>query len=375
MNNHASSNQASPGEFRLFRAVFTRSTLSIFGVVFLAGTTLVFGCGGSSPSSPSPTPSPPLLGPGAGLPGPPAVLVGAGDIGQCGSPAVAATAQLIDRVAGIVFTTGDNAYPAGTAENFRDCYEPHWGRHRARTRPTPGNHDYERGGTGYFTYFQDHAGPFGLGYYSYMAGPWQVIALNSEIPLGPGSAQLQWVRSELAAAPTQCTMVYWHKPLFTSGPNGPNRDMRELWRTLYEFDADLVLNGHDHLYERFGPQDPDGRFDPARGIRQITVGTGGGALYTPIMSAPNTEAIGIVYGVVKLTLSSAATSGTSSRFLGARSQTPASAPATEPRFKRFIGFKKGSRGSAQAERRRERIERPARRDAWRGVRRGRETRS
>jgi acid phosphatase type 7 len=273
-------------------------------VVFLAGTTLVFGCGGSSPSSPSPIPSPPLLGPGAGTPGPPAVLVGAGDIGLCGSPAVAATAQLIDRIAGIVFTTGDNAYPAGTAENFRDCYEPHWGRHRARTRPTPGNHDYERGGTGYFTYFQDHAGPFGLGYYSYMAGPWQVIALNSEIPLGPGSAQLQWVRGELAAAPTQCTMVYWHKPLFTSGPNGPNRDMRELWRALYEFDADLVVNGHDHLYERFGPQDPDGRFDPARGIRQITVGTGGGALYTPIMSAPNTEAIGIVYGVLKLTLSS-----------------------------------------------------------------------
>ena len=97
-------------------------------------------------------------------------------------------------------------------------------------------------------------------------------------------------------------MVYWHKPLFTSGPNGPNRDMREIWRVLYELDVDLVVNGHDHLYERFAPQDPDGRLDQARGIRQIIVGTGGGALYTPITSAPNTEAIGIVYGVLKLTL-------------------------------------------------------------------------
>ena len=232
------------------------------------------------------------------------MLVGAGDIGQCGSAAVAATALLIDRISGVVFTTGDNAYPNGSAANFRDCYEPHWGRHRARTRPTPGNHDYDTGGAAaYYTYFEDNAGPFGLGYYSYTAGTWQVIALNSEIPVGPGSAQLQWLRSELQATRPRCTMVYWHKPLFSSGPNGPNRDMREIWRLLYESDADLVVNGHDHLYERFALQDPDGRPDQARGIRQITVGTGGGALYTPVTSAPNTEAIGVVFGVVKLTLS------------------------------------------------------------------------
>ena len=99
-------------------------------------------------------------------------------------------------------------------------------------------------------------------------------------------------------------MAYWHKPLFSSGPNGPHRDLRELWRTLYDFDVDLVVTGHDHLYERFAPQDPDGRLDPARGIRQITIGTGGGPLYTPITSAANTEAIGIGYGILKLTLAS-----------------------------------------------------------------------
>ena len=152
-------------------------------------------------------------------------------------------------------------------------------------------------------YFEDNAGPFGLGYYSYTAGPWRVVALNSEIPVGPGSAQLQWLRSELTAARSRCTMVYWHKPLFSSGPNGPYREMREIWRVLYDLDVDLVINGHDHLYERFAPQDPDGRADPARGIRQITVGTGGGALYPSITSLANTEAIASAYGVIRLTLS------------------------------------------------------------------------
>jgi hypothetical protein len=272
------------------------------GAVVVAGGIAVSRCGGSTPSSPSPSP-----GPGTGTSGPPAVLVGAGDIGLCGNPAVAATAQLVDRIPGIVFTTGDNAYPNGSAANFRDCYEPHWGRHRVRTRPTPGNHDYETAGAAaYYTYFEDNAGPPGLGYYSYMAGPWLVLALNSEVLVGPGSAQMQWLRTQLTVNRARCAMAYWHKPLFTSGPNGPHRDMREIWRTLYEFDVDLVVTGHDHFYERFAPQDPDGRPDAARGIRQITVGTGGGPLYSPILTAPNREVIGIGYGVIKLTLSDGA---------------------------------------------------------------------
>lgn len=270
------------------------------GAIVATGAALAVARCGASPTSPSP-------GPGPSPPGPPAVLVGAGDIGLCGSPAAAATARLVDTISGIVFTTGDNAYPNGTAADFRDCFEPHWGRHRARTRPVPGNHDYHTAGAvDYFTYFDANAGPFGLGYYSYPAGPWLVLALNSEVPVGPGSAQLQWLRRELMMAGSRCVMAYWHKPLFTSGPNGPNRDMREIWRVLHEFNADLIITGHDHLYERFAPQDPDGRADMALGIRQITVGTGGGPLYTPITSAANTEAIGIGHGVLKLTLADGA---------------------------------------------------------------------
>jgi acid phosphatase type 7 len=259
-------------------------------------------CGGSTPSSPTPsnTPAPATPSPS---PGPPVVFVGAGDVGQCNNPAVAATALLLDRIPGIVFTTGDNAYPNGSDANFRDCYAPHWGRHRDRTRPVPGNHDHESPGAGpYFNYFGENAGPYGLGYYSYWAGAWRVIALDSEIVVAPGSAQLQWLRSELTANQSRCTVAIWHKPLFTSGPNGPNRDMREVWRTLYEFNVDLVINGHDHMYERFAPQDPDGRLDSARGLRQFTVGTGGGSLYSAMTSAANTEAINVGYGVLKLTL-------------------------------------------------------------------------
>jgi acid phosphatase type 7 len=263
-------------------------------VVVVAG---ISRCGGS-PSSPGP-----IIDPAPNAPQ--AVLAGAGDIGVCGSPAVAATSLLLDRIQGIVFTTGDHAYPSGSAADFRDCYDPHWGRHRARTRPTPGNHDYQTaGGAEYYSYFAGNAGPPGVGYYRYSAGPWVVISLNSEVPVGPGSAQLQWLRAELASGTSPCAMAYWHRPLFTSGPNGPNLELREIWRTLYEFGIDLVVTGHDHLYERFAPQDPDGRLDRARGIRQITVGTGGAALYTPITSAANTEAIGLSHGILMLTLSS-----------------------------------------------------------------------
>jgi hypothetical protein len=282
--------------------VLTQRQCLFVAAVIVASVLAVSRCGGSTPSSPS---SPNPGDTGTGPPLPPVALVGAGDIGVCGAPAVAATARLLDAIPGIVFTTGDNAYPRGSAENFRDCYAPTWGRHRGRTRPVPGNHDYESPGAApYYEYFGENAGPFGAGYYSYPAGNWHVIALNSEIPVGTGSMQLQWLRTELATIRSPCTLAYWHKPLFTSGPNGPNREMREIWRTLYEFNADLVITGHDHLYERFAPQDVDGRADPTRGIRQITVGTGGGALYTPVMSAANTEAVGIAFGVLKLTLSS-----------------------------------------------------------------------
>jgi hypothetical protein len=129
-----------------------------------------------------------------------------------------------------------------------------------------------------------------------------VIALNSEVPLGSSSAQMVWLRNELSNRPSACTAVYWHRPLFSSGRHGDNPDMRDVWRTLYEFNVDLVIGAHDHAYERFAPQDPDGRLDPARGIREFVVGTGGAPLYEFPSIRPNSEVRGAVWGVAVFTL-------------------------------------------------------------------------
>ena len=235
-----------------------------------------------------------------------AVLMGAGDMGDCGLPGTALTARLLS---GSIFTLGDHAYPNGNPEDFRDCYDPHWGRFRAATRPTPGNHDnYERGsrvGRPYYEYFGSNAGN-GSGYYSYDAGAWHVISLNSEI-MDRGSqeqAHLVWLRADLAARDVACTLVYFHRPLFSSGANAAER-MRRVWEVLYPAGVDLVLNGHEHFYERFAPQDPGGRPDVAFGIRQLIVGTGGARFLRAGARAANSEmVIQGVWGVAKLTLSS-----------------------------------------------------------------------
>ena len=275
----------------------------IANLVSLAVLSAIISCGPSSktasPAAPSSTQSASL--PKATVPvnvtGMTGLLVGAGDIGVCGGPGPESTARLLDRFPGTVFAAGDNAYAAGRAEEFRNCYEPSWGRHRGRTRPVPGNHEYESGGAGYFGYFGASAGPSGLGYYSYAEGPWRVIALNSEIAASAGSPQVQWLRGELSNDRAACTAVIWHRPLFSSGRNGDNADMRDIWRTLYEFNVDLVINGHDHIYERFAPQDPDGRPDPDRGIREFIVGTGGAPLSEIQTVHANSEARGSVWGV------------------------------------------------------------------------------
>lgn len=256
-------------------------------------------------------PSAPSVVPPDGVPPPPptafayseALLVGAGDIADCNSSASELTARLIDVMDGTVFTTGDNAYPSGTAAQYRDCYNPTWGRHRGRTRPTPGNHDYETpNAAAYYEYFGSNAGPPGRGYYSYTAGAWHVVALNSEIDVRIGSPQEQWLRADLAANPTACAAVLWHRPRFSSGPHGDNRDLQGLWRTIHEFNVDIVLSGHDHLYERFAPQDVDGRADFERGIRQFVVGTGGRAMHQIRGARPNSEVQGNEGGVLALRL-------------------------------------------------------------------------
>ena len=268
---------------------------------------------GSTTTGPSAVPSAQLapmaaLSPGVTTPAvvlPPEVLVGAGDIGLCtggGNPQ--ATARLLDAIDGTVVALGDNAYMSGTAEDYRNCYDPTWGRHKSRTRPVPGNHEYETaGGAPYFDYFGMNAGPPGLGYYSFDLGNWHVIALNSNIAVGAGSAQGRWLRADLAASQAQCTIAYWHFPRFSSGRHGDQPQMRDFWSLLYDAGAEIVLSGHDHDYERFGLQDADGGADPVRGLRQFVVGTGG-AVPTPFIDVrPNSEArITNTLGVLKLTL-------------------------------------------------------------------------
>lgn len=234
------------------------------------------------------------------------VLVGAGDIGSCGSTGDEATAALLDSIPGTVFTAGDNAYPAGSARQFARCYGPSWGRHKARTRPSPGNHDYRTAAAAaYFAYFGAQAGPVGRGYYSYDLGDWHLISLNSNISMRAGSPQERWLRADLAATSKRCVLAYWHHARFSSSSNhGSQKQTQPLWEALYEHGAEIVISGHDHVYERFALQTPDGRMDADRGIREFVVGTGGAGHYDFGTPLPNSEVRdNTTYGVLKLTLS------------------------------------------------------------------------
>ena len=232
-----------------------------------------------------------------------AVLVGAGDIATCTGTNDSATADLLDGIAGTVFTTGDHVYDDGTAEEFANCYHPTWGRHRARTRPTPGNHDYySAGAKPYFNYFGHRAGAASKGYYSYSLGSWDVVALNSNLSVRKGSAQERWLRADLAANPVDCTVVYWHHPLFSSGAYGGDSRARPIWDALYAAGVDVVVNGHEHSYERFAKQTPTGKLE-RHGPRQFVVGTGGIRLRPFGPRQPNSVVREDgTWGVLKLTL-------------------------------------------------------------------------
>ncbi|MFY9550564.1 MAG: metallophosphoesterase [Thermoanaerobaculia bacterium] len=244
-----------------------------------------------------------------GLPAPDPVLVGAGDISTCSNDGDERTAKLLDKIDGTVFTLGDNVYPNGTASQFDRCYEPTWGRHKKRTRPVPGNHDYQTAGAApYFAYFGDAAGDPKKGYYIYDLGTWHVVVLNSNCAeIGgcqKGSAQEKWLRGDLAAHPTLCTLAMWHHPRFSSGTeHGSSKATVDFWRALQDAGAAVVLSGHDHDYERFAPQDADGKADPERGIREFVVGTGGKSFYQFGQPVANSEIRNAnTYGVLKLTL-------------------------------------------------------------------------
>lgn len=229
-----------------------------------------------------------------------AVFVGAGDISECDNDNDEATARLLDAIPGTVYTTGDNVYNSGTRKQFAECYDPTWGRHKDRTMPIPGNHDYRTSdASGYFQYFNNIDA-----YYAYDLGDWRVYALNSEIDISEASPQILWLRADLLANPRQCVLAYWHKPRWSSGDHhGSDPEMQTLWQILYEAGAEVVLNGHEHNYERFAPMNASGEADP-QGLREFVVGTGGKDLYPfdgGILPASEIHD-DTSYGVLKLTL-------------------------------------------------------------------------
>jgi acid phosphatase type 7 len=206
-------------------------------------------------------------------------LVGAGDIGRCDDRSDRKTARLVGKIPGTVFTLGDSAYPDGTREQFRDCYDPTWGKYKKRTRPTAGNHDYHTAGAKpYFNYFRWRAGR-PRGYYSYDRGAWHIVALNSNCEEVGGcdwrSAQGRWLSTDLDRHRGRCTLAYFHHPLYASGSGYDSPKVKPFWHILYNYHADVILNGHAHRYERFARISPSGERSSARGIRQFIVGTGG----------------------------------------------------------------------------------------------------
>jgi len=241
-------------------------------------------------------------------------LVGAGDIASCNYDRDEATAKVVANVSGTVFTLGDNVYPTGTATQFQNCYHPTWGAHKTRTKPSTGNHDYyTENASAYFAYFGARAGDPTKGYYTYKRGSWRIIVLNSNCfevgGCGRLSPQGTWLRKTLTNYPAKCTLAYFHHALFAStGAASP--EVRPFWNLLQNHNADVILSGHAHYYERFAPQLPDGTRDSS-GIREFVVGTGGAPPENPMTSPRAANSVvdsekspGVTaYGVLRLRLS------------------------------------------------------------------------
>src|SRR3989454_6919577 len=286
--------------------ILTRALIAVlsFAVILVASTCR----DDQSPRFPTAVPRTPTADVSAGSG--PITLVGAGNIAVCGQRGAAATALLLDSIPGTVFAAGDNAYDKGTLTQYNTCYGVTWGRHQARTQPAPGDLDYKTANaSGYFGYFGAAAGDPKQGYYSYDAGAWHVVVLNSGspslVPTTATSPQVQWLRADLAAHPAHCTLAYWHHPLFDSKDN-PNANIRPLSDALYAAGVDVVVNAHYGFYERFAPQTPTGVADPVQGIREFVVGTGGAEHVNPDHLRANSQARnGTTWGVLKLTLDSA----------------------------------------------------------------------
>ena len=218
-------------------------------------------------------------------------VIAVGDIASCASEYDEATAALVDRLEGTIITLGDNVYERGTKAEWDRCFEPSWGRHKARMKPSPGNHDYAAAdGAAYHDYFGVPK------YYAFDLGPWRLISLNSNcevVGCGPGSEQFSWLRDELVAHPARCTLAYYHHPRFSSGLHGSTEAMADLYGLLSEHGVDVLLAGHDHHYERLLDGD----------VRHFTVGTGGRSLYPVLATERGSEIYNAAtYGVLSLVL-------------------------------------------------------------------------
>lgn len=231
-----------------------------------------------------------------------AIILAAGDIAGCADHYKdEETAEMLADMPGTILPLGDVVYQNGTRWQFRNCYDPSWGRLLSRSRPTPGNHEYRTDQAGpYYDYFGERAGPAGKGYYTYTLGTWRIYSLNSERHI---EEQTRWLRRHLKNTPSKCVLAYWHKPLFTSGPVPPTPEVRPLFAELWRARAEVVLNGHQHSYERFEPQDHDGNFR-RQGVRQFVIGTGGAQLEPPTGPRAKNSKLHYVdgWGVLEMTL-------------------------------------------------------------------------
>ncbi|TCV87421.1 metallophosphoesterase [Sulfurirhabdus autotrophica] len=233
-----------------------------------------------------------------------AIILAAGDVAQCATTGAMQTAALIQTLPGTVLALGDLAYPKGSNDNFSQCYEPYWGKFKARTLPAPGNHEYlTPDASGYFEYFGERAGKNHTGYYSINIGQWHIVSLNSNIDSGPDSIQAKWLQNDLVNNRNTCILAFWHHPRFSSGKHGNSIHMSTLWSILYDHHASIVLAGHDHHYERFAPLNKAGQRDEKHGIRSFVVGTGGAKLYEIESPEPGSEArYNGSWGILQLTL-------------------------------------------------------------------------
>lgn len=253
------------------------------------------------------TPPPPVTG---------AVVMAVGDTVCAPGSAITSTtcrqqaiSNLMVNEPGLQFALllGDLQYETGTLSAFQSAYEPSYGRVKAKTKPVPGNHEYETpGASGYYTYFGAAAGDPAKGYYSFDVGStWHVVALNSncsDVPCAAGSVQEQWLRADLAASGRPCTLAFWHHPRFSSGAShGDNTNVAPFWDALQQYGAELALAGHEHNYERFDPQLPSGAAS-ASGIAEFIVGGGGRSLHGFATPKPNSVVRISAFGVLRLTL-------------------------------------------------------------------------